>query len=129
MNFKVLLPRKIFLEADATKVTAESPAGRFTLLPRHIDYVTALEPGILSYTKKSEQHEFHMAVDSGILVKQGNTVLAAVIRAVSGELGELGEKVREIRERRREQEQKAHTAATKLEADFIRRFLEFGSND
>ena len=49
MNLKVLLPTRVLIEEEVAKVTAEAENGSFTLLPRHIDFVTFLPPGLLSY--------------------------------------------------------------------------------
>ncbi|HBE49542.1 MAG TPA: F0F1 ATP synthase subunit epsilon, partial [Cyanobacteria bacterium UBA11369] len=49
MKLKVLLPTKILLEEEVSKITAEAANGSFCLLPRHIDFVTALVPGILIF--------------------------------------------------------------------------------
>ena len=39
------------LQKEVVKVTAEAPNGQFCLLPRHIDMVSVLVPGLLSYVK------------------------------------------------------------------------------
>ena len=49
MRLRVLLPTEVLLEEEVTKVVAEAENGSFGLLPRHIDFVAALAPGILSF--------------------------------------------------------------------------------
>ncbi|NIQ00595.1 MAG: F0F1 ATP synthase subunit epsilon, partial [Nitrospinaceae bacterium] len=49
MTLTILLPTELFLQQDVSKVTAFAPNGSFCLLERHIDFVTVLVPGILSY--------------------------------------------------------------------------------
>jgi len=49
MNLKILLPTEILLDEEVTKVSAEAENGSFTLLPNHIDFVTAIVPGILFF--------------------------------------------------------------------------------
>ena len=122
MRLRISLPSRIFLDADVLKVVAESPAGFFGLLPRHIDMATALVPGILAYTDEAGR-ERHLAVSEGILVKKADEVLVSVRTAVSGQLGELRDEVRRFAQERGEREQVTRTAVTRMEADFVRRFL------
>jgi len=68
MNLKVLLPTEVLIDEEVRKVTAEAENGFFCLLPRHIDFATALIPGLLSF-EDSEGRETFVAVDEGVLVK------------------------------------------------------------
>jgi len=73
MLLKVLLPTEVLLDEPVTKVIAEAQNGSFCLLPRHIDFVSALAPGILVFfTQKNEEQ--YVAVDKGILIKCGREV-------------------------------------------------------
>lgn len=124
MNLKVLLPTEVFVDRDVTKVVAEAENGSFCLLPRHIDFVTALVPGLLSYFIDDEQEVF-LGIDEGILVKCGTEVLVSTRHAVQGP--DLGSLQRTIDEQFRvldEKEKMARTAVAKLEANLVRCFLE-----
>ena len=124
IELKIYLPAGIFFEEKVAKVKGESPAGRFCLLPRHIDYVTALVSGIFSYIDL-DGREFFLALDNGILVKKGHEVLIAARRGVAGELGMLNQEVEKMLEARNEREKLNKSAVAKLEAGFLRRFMEF----
>ncbi|MBU0959980.1 MAG: F0F1 ATP synthase subunit epsilon [Proteobacteria bacterium] len=124
MDLKIYLPTGIFIEKKVAKVKGESPVGGFCLLPRHIDYVTALVSGIFSYTDLAGK-EFFLALDNGILVKKGQEVMVAARRAVAGELGMLNREVEKMLEVRKEKEKLNRTTVAKLEAGFLRRFMEF----
>jgi len=127
MNLKVLLPTKVLVDEDATKVTAEAADGSFSLLPRHIDFVSALVPGLLSFERPGGQEEF-LAVDEGVLVKCGDAVLVSTRRAVRGaDLGSLQETVDAQFSVLDEKEKQARAASARLEADLVRRFMELGS--
>jgi F-type H+-transporting ATPase subunit epsilon len=65
-------------------------------------------------------------VDGGILVKLTDQVLVATRRAVRGELGILKKTVEHMVAEVDERERKARSAMARLEADFMRRFVEFG---
>jgi F-type H+-transporting ATPase subunit epsilon len=127
MRLKVFQPSEVFLEETVTKVVGESPAGSFGILPRHIDMVIALVPGILSYETHEEEERF-LALDGGILVKEGDEVSVATRLAVRGELGILRATVEKMMSEVDEKEKKARSAVARLEADFVRRFVEFGKN-
>jgi F-type H+-transporting ATPase subunit epsilon len=124
MRLKVLLPSEVLLDAAVTKVNAEAENGAFCLLPRHIDFVAALVPGLLSFETEDGREEF-VAVDEGILVKCGAQVLVSTRQAVRGpDLGSLRQAIDEQFRMVDEQEKKARAAAARLEADLVRRFLE-----
>jgi F-type H+-transporting ATPase subunit epsilon len=125
LKLKVYTPSDIFLNREVKKVVAESPAGSFCILPRHIDYVTALTTGILSYLTPEDEERF-LAIDEGVLVKQGNEVQVAAEWVIGGELGELRQRIEHMMLNAGEREKKTRSSMARLEADFIRRFMEFG---
>jgi F-type H+-transporting ATPase subunit epsilon len=125
MNLKVLLPTEILLDEEVRKVTAEAGNGSFCLLPKHVDFVAALVPGLLSFETEKEGEEVFLAVTEGVLVKSGQEVLVSVRNAVRG--GDLGEMRRIVKEKFMvldEKEKTARTAMARIEAGFVRRFLE-----
>ena len=84
MHLKVLLPFQIFAEkTGVTRIVAETREGSFGLLPRRLDCVAALAPGILIYETEAEG-EVYVAVDEGVLVKTGPEVLVSVRHAIGG---------------------------------------------
>lgn len=95
MNLKILLPSHILVDQPVTKVIAEAINGSFCLLPRHIDFVAALVPGIFSFTTPEGTEEM-FAMDEGILIKCGPEVLVSARNAVRGpDLGSLKKTVEE----------------------------------
>jgi F-type H+-transporting ATPase subunit epsilon len=124
MRLKVLLPSEVLLDAAVTKVIAEAENGGFCLLPRHIDFVAALVPGLLSFESEDGREEF-LAVDEGILVKCGDQVLVSTRQAVRGpDLGSLRQTIDAQFRAVDEMERRTRAAAARLEADLVRRFLE-----
>jgi F-type H+-transporting ATPase subunit epsilon len=129
MRLKVLVPTHIVIDQEATKVIAEAENGSFCLLPRHIDFVAALVPGILSFFTPGGQEEF-VAVDEGILVKVGDEVLVSTRNAVhSPELGLLRRTVAQEFQVKDEREKKALAAGARLEADIVRKFMDLGKRE
>ncbi len=128
MKLKVLLPAEILIDEEAISILAEAQNGYFCLLPRHIDFVAALVPGLLSF-KNGEGSEVFLAVDEGVLVKCGQEVLVSTKNAVQGpNLGKLKQTVEEQFKVLDEREKIARTAMARIEAGFVRRFLEIQGN-
>jgi F-type H+-transporting ATPase subunit epsilon len=125
VRLKVLVPTHVFEALEVDEIVAEGPHGGFALLPRHIDMASALVPGILTCITPDGDEVF-LAVDEGVLVKQGDEVFVSVRTAVKGELGELREAVVRMATDIDEKERAAQTAVARLEASFVRRFLELG---
>lgn len=128
MALKVWLPAETLLEERVTRIRAEAPNGWFGLLPRHIDFATALVPGVLIFQSSAGTTEY-LAVDHGVLVKCGPEVSISTRNAVRGtSLAELKNEV-EAQFRAREEREKAGRAfEAKLEADLVRRLLEMEKN-
>ncbi len=123
MRLKVLMPKEVLLDEEVSKVTAEAPNGEFCLLPKHIDFVSALAPGVLSYVSGGK--EFFVAVDGGVLVKKGDRVMVSSPRAVKGkQLGELEDTVLSDYIKADESEKKSKSVLARLEADIVRNFIE-----
>lgn len=122
MKLVITSPLVSLAHDEVAKIRAEGPEGHFCLLPRHIDFVSTLVPGILSYTTV-EGTEGFVAIDEGFLVKKGGEVLVSVRSASEGqELGELRRAVVEDFEALEDEERKARETLARLEADFMRRF-------
>ena len=126
MKLKVLLPFQVFAEIEGVqRIVAETPQGSFGLLPRRLDCVAVLEPGILTYETATDG-EVYVAVDAGVLVKAGTDVLVSVRNAIGGlDLGKLREAVEREFMNLDENEKQVRAVLARLESGFIRRFAEF----
>ncbi|WP_373536815.1 F0F1 ATP synthase subunit epsilon [Microcoleus sp.] len=128
MYLKVVLPTKILLEIDVLKVNAEAENGMFCLLPHHLDFVATLVPSLLSFISSEDEEQF-LAIDRGILVKQGDRVTVATQHAVQG--GDLGILKQTVEQQFRlidEREKIARSVLAKLEVSTIRGFIELGES-
>lgn len=125
IRLKILLPFQVFAEVNGVKrIIAETSEGSFGLLPRRLDCVAVLEPGILAYESTESVGEVYIAIDEGILVKKGQEVLVSVRNAIGGaDLGELHDKVRSQFLELDEQERMIRSTLAKLESGFVRRFV------
>jgi F-type H+-transporting ATPase subunit epsilon len=123
MRLRVLVPTKVLLDEQVEQVTAEGLGGEFGLLERHIDFVLPLVPGIVSY-RQGEQTQY-LGVDRGVLVKVGADVRVVTAQATTqGDLAALERRVAEEFAQLDEQERRAQSAALKLEAGLVRKFLD-----
>ncbi|MCW5600824.1 F0F1 ATP synthase subunit epsilon [Nitrosomonas sp.] len=126
MNLKILLPFQIFADkTGVSRIVAETREGSFGLLPRRLDCVAALVPGILIYETELEG-EVYVAVDEGVLVKSGPDVLVSARRALGGtDLGQLRGAVEQEFLTLDQHEQSLRSVLAKMESDLIRRMATF----
>ena len=126
MTLKVLLPFQNFAQkSGVTRIVAETLEGSIGLLPRRLDCIAALAPGILIYELLGEG-EVYLAVDEGVLVKNGPNVVVSVRRALAGaDLGELRASVEQEFLTLDEREQTVRAVMTKLETGILRRLATF----
>lgn len=124
MKLAVRTPLELLVEVDdVERVAAETDDGAFAVAPRHMDFVTTVAPGILSYTVAGDEHT--LAVDRGILVKCGSQVLVSVRDAVgSDSVEELERELREHLLVRDERERHALSALARLESGVVRAFVD-----
>ncbi len=125
MMLKVLVPTEVLLERPIASLTAEGQNGSFCLRPRHIDFVAPLVPGLLYFVEEQDDAEGFVAIDQGVLVKYGSQVTVSVRNAVFGpRLEDLLNIVDERFGVMDDQQRMVRSAMTRLEADFLRRFME-----
>lgn len=125
MHLTVLLPTLILIDAEAETIAAEADNGSFVMFPNHVDFLTTITPGILSY--KNEEGEHFVAVDEGILIKNQQEVNVVIYGGVcDDDLSRLADTVESEYRTLDERDKQARTAATKLEAGFFRGMLQQG---
>ncbi|MEX2465715.1 MAG: F0F1 ATP synthase subunit epsilon [Gemmatimonadota bacterium] len=124
MNVQVVVPTRVVDEwADVDFVRAYGLEGSMGVLPRRRDFVSSLVPGIVTIRRGSDST--FVAVDGGLLVKQGSQVTVATPQAVTGRaLEDLSRMVSDEFEMLDEKEKRARSALADLELRFARRFLE-----
>jgi F-type H+-transporting ATPase subunit epsilon len=122
LQLRVLLPTEVLVDESVSKVNAEAENGAFCLLPRHVDFVAALVPGVLSFRDMAGSEVF-LAIDRGVLVKCGREVSVSTVNGARG--GDLRD-LRRLIEKRfvvlDERERRARAALARLEAGTLRGF-------
>jgi len=124
MRLQLMVPTGILVNSEVTKVIAVAENGAFCLLPRHIDFATALIPDVL-YFYTDDGQENYVALDNGVLVKCGRDVFVSTLNGVQGtDIDQLQDLIEKHFLELDEQERKARTALARLEAGTLRRFSE-----
>jgi F-type H+-transporting ATPase subunit epsilon len=121
MTLKILLPFQVLLETrEVSRIVGETKKGSFGLWPRRLDCAALLVPGIVTYQSDADG-ERYVAVDEGVLVKTGKTVLISVRHAFIGaDLGKLKNLVEEKFLKIDEYEIKVRSILARMESDIIR---------
>jgi F-type H+-transporting ATPase subunit epsilon len=124
MTLEVLLPFEVFTTEQAvTRIVVETTDGSFGLLPRRLDCVAALVPGILVFERQGSG-EAYLALDEGVLVKTGAKVVISVRRALRGtDLTRLRDAVEREFLSLDAQEAEIRAAMARMETGFLRRFV------
>ena len=124
MRLKILLPAEILVDTSVNKIIAEAENGAFCLEPRHVDFVAALVPGLLSYIT-DEGNEYFVGIDEGILVKCGREVRVSTREAVTGsDPAALKTAMLKRGDELDEHERSARSVLARLEAGIAKRFLD-----
>ncbi|RJX35796.1 MAG: F0F1 ATP synthase subunit epsilon [Desulfurivibrio sp.] len=125
ISLGIYLPTRIYWQADTvSKIIAEGLEGYFTLLPRHVDYIAVLVPGVLTVEDHGGGARY-FAVDHGSLVKQGGRVNISTRNCIQGkDFSSLVTIVATEFHQIDDLEKKARTALAGLEHSMLRRFAE-----
>lgn len=122
MRLRLILPHKTILDKEVKKITAPGSNGEFQILPKHIDGTWTLTAGILTILA---DENLYYAINTGVLVKQGDIVYLSTFQAIFGEsLQTLGKTVRENLQVLDEREKQARDVLIRLEADTIKKIME-----
>ena len=127
LELQIMLPTRIFVHLDnIIHMNVDTPAGNLGFLPRRLDCITPVNPGILAYRQRDSEAELYIAIDKGILVKTGSRINISVHHAVAGtNLLELEQIIHAEFEQLSEQEERVRSVCAGIETKLIRRFIEF----
>lgn len=124
MNLELITPTGSQRLEGLLEIGATGPMGKFCLLPRHIDFVSTLRPGLVSY-KRADGSMAYAVIGEGILVKRGPEVLVSTGFALAGSGSEALLRAAAGRaEADLECESSTRARLSMLEAEFMRRLKE-----
>lgn len=72
LRLEIVTPEKRVLDAEVDSVTVTTATGEAGILPNHAPLISALKPGILTYSSKGVSEK--LAVSGGFVEVAGNTV-------------------------------------------------------
>ena len=79
LHVRVITPKRVIKETDATSVTAPGSEGEMTILPRHTNIFSMLQDGLVTIRNKGSEESF--AIGSGYLETNGKDLNILVSRA------------------------------------------------
>lgn len=124
MRLRIFSPAREEVDLHVTAVALQGAAGAFTVLPRHIDTVAVLVPGLVTFWT-ADGGEQIVAVDGGTVVKVGDDVLVSTPTAVHTRgLDAVGETVARTLLAREAHEEAARQALGRLQTDVVERMVE-----
>ncbi|MDR3079052.1 MAG: hypothetical protein LBU15_03360 [Rickettsiales bacterium] len=83
LNLRIYTPQKLFLEETITKIKISEKDCNYTILPRHIDYLSSFSRSTIGF-RKLDGEEVFVWLNQGILVKCGREIQISVFSAVNG---------------------------------------------
>ncbi len=72
LRLEIVTPEKRVLDAEVDSVTVTTATGEAGILPNHAPLISALKPGILTYSSKGASDK--LAVSGGFVEVNGNNV-------------------------------------------------------
>ena len=83
LKLEIVTPEKRVLDAEVDSVTVPTASGEAGILPHHAPLISALRPGVLSYTNKGSIEK--LAVTGGFVEVNGDKVAVLADSAESPE--------------------------------------------
>ena len=83
MHLQVITPAETVLDSTITKLTFDSIIGRWTVLPRHQDFVTVVPTGIVYYEEENGAQRYVAIVEGTLVKKERDVTLSTGLAIVS----------------------------------------------
>lgn len=130
MRLTVLTPLTTIVERDDLfQVAGRDASGAFAIRPGHADFVTVLDPSVLTL-RDGDGHESYCAVSGGLLqVEAGGITVATAQADTGGELEPLIAKIRARTAREAAERQQDTATEHRLQAALIRHMLDSVADD
>jgi F-type H+-transporting ATPase subunit epsilon len=127
VKLRITTPAAVVAELDdVLHLRAEDASGAFGILPRHADFLTVLEPSVVSW-RRTGGVVGHCAVRGGVLtVQDGDRIAIATRDAVPGDdLVRLEAEVLATFRAKAAEEQSARADAARLQLAAVRRMFDY----
>jgi F-type H+-transporting ATPase subunit epsilon len=125
MRLRLTSLGELLIDAEVKSVRAEDGSGAFGILPRHVDFLTALDVGVLSW-HDTDDTLHHCAVRGGVLtVHDGDVAVATREGVIDDDLSRLESTVLARFRARDEAEQQARLGGQQLGLRVAREILRY----
>ena len=128
LNLRIYTPEKLALEEEILKITVNGEEGSFTILPKHVDYISSFNDCIIYYTDKSNNIRF-IAINQWILTKIGRNIEISTFHIITGNtLQELKDNMNEISKKSDEldiKEKQLNQNLKQIEFNLFKKIMEF----
>jgi F-type H+-transporting ATPase subunit epsilon len=127
MKLRVATPSAVVVDApDVVAIRAEDGSGHFGILPGHMDFLTVLEPSVITWRDKHGREHF-VAVRGGILTVQGGRRVEVATReaVASDDLAALQAAVLASMRVEAQAEERDRAHAARLHAAFIQQMTRY----
>lgn len=122
-NAKIITPQAVETVENISFFRAEDSSGSFGILPRHIEFLTTLEPSIAIAV--IEDKEYYYAFNRGVLSFKGNALTITAKEFVqSREVSELLEMIKRSFKEQEEKERLFSDNIENLQKAFIKKLIE-----
>jgi len=127
MNLKVLLPFQVLLDVpNVRRIVVETRRGFVGFWPNRLDCTASLVPGIFAF-EVGNLGEQYVAIDRGVVVKEGQNVQVSTRNAVAGgDLGKLKNLVESQFKNIEESERQTRMLMAKMEQEIVHKTVNFG---
>ena len=127
MDLSVWTPTGLFLSRKVERIVASGLHGSFCLLPKHVDAVAGLRPGIMVCYHADSEH--YLALHEGCLTKRMSHATVVTLQAYQGDsLEHLSEKIEQMLHVADEGERRTRSALAGLESRIARGLVGLESN-
>lgn len=128
LNLRVYTPEKLFLEKEILKITLNGKEGSFSILPKHVDYISSFDDCIMCYTDTSNKTSF-LATNQGIITKIGRNIEISTFHVIVGNslmelknnINELSKKSKDIANKNTE----INENLKKMELSILKKIMEY----
>lgn len=128
LNLRIYTPEKLFLEKEILKITLNGKEGSFSILPKHVDYISSFDDCIMRYTETSNKASF-LATNQGIITKIGRNIEISTFHVIIGNslmelknnINELSKKSKDIANKNTE----INENLKKMELSILKKIMEY----
>lgn len=128
LNLRIYTPEKLFLEKEILKITLNGKEGSFSILPKHVDYISSFDDCIMCYTDTSNKTSF-LATNQGIITKIGRNIEISTFHVIVGNslmelknnINELSKKSKDIANKNTE----INENLKKMELSILKKIMEY----